>query len=128
VQNIGYFAYSRLLPFVRHLALRILTKKYRIIQQYTDWYQSSGEQEVSVCAHAHRLQSNWNYGHADFKQRISCNNGIRLQEFNTIVAFHSFWPLTLHREASTRTMNEGKNTTKAIQFAPFLSFQQTSGK
>jgi hypothetical protein len=30
-------------------------------------------------------QSSRNYGRADFKQCISCNNGIRLQEFNTAV-------------------------------------------
>jgi hypothetical protein len=33
-----------------------------------------------------RLYS-WNYGRTDFKQCISCNNGIRLQEFNTATGF-----------------------------------------
>jgi hypothetical protein len=28
---------KRLLLFVKHLAMRILTRKYRIRQQYTDW-------------------------------------------------------------------------------------------
>jgi hypothetical protein len=32
-------------------------------------------------------QDSWNYGRTDFKQCISCNNGIRLQEFNIAVGF-----------------------------------------
>jgi hypothetical protein len=32
-------------------------------------------------------QNNWYYGRTDFKQCISCNNGIRLQEFNTDIDF-----------------------------------------
>jgi hypothetical protein len=31
---------NRLVLFVKHLAMRILTKKYRISQQYTDWFQN----------------------------------------------------------------------------------------
>jgi hypothetical protein len=30
-------------------------------------------------------QKSWNYGHIDFKQCISCNNAIQLQEFNIII-------------------------------------------
>jgi hypothetical protein len=32
-------------------------------------------------------QNSWNYGRTDFKQCISCNNGIRLQEFNIAIGF-----------------------------------------
>jgi hypothetical protein len=32
-------------------------------------------------------QNSWNYGRVDFKQCISCNNGIRMQEFNTAIGF-----------------------------------------
>jgi hypothetical protein len=39
---------NRLLLFVKHLAMSILTRKYRI-RQYTDWQQNFGIQEVFVC-------------------------------------------------------------------------------
>jgi hypothetical protein len=29
-------------------------------------------------------QDSWNYGRIDFNQFISCNNGIRLQQFNSV--------------------------------------------
>jgi hypothetical protein len=32
-------------------------------------------------------QNSWNYGRTDFKQCISCNNGIRLQGLNTAIDF-----------------------------------------
>jgi hypothetical protein len=32
-------------------------------------------------------QNSWNYGRTDFKQCISCNDGIRLQEFNIAICF-----------------------------------------
>jgi hypothetical protein len=32
-------------------------------------------------------QNSWNYGRTDFKQWISCSNGIRLQEFNIAISF-----------------------------------------
>jgi hypothetical protein len=32
-------------------------------------------------------QNSWNYGRTDIKQWISCNNGIRLQEFNIAIGF-----------------------------------------
>jgi hypothetical protein len=32
-------------------------------------------------------QNSWNYGRTDFKQRIRCNNGIRLQELNIAISF-----------------------------------------
>jgi hypothetical protein len=32
-------------------------------------------------------QNTWNYGRTDFKQCISCNNGIWLQEFNIAIGF-----------------------------------------
>jgi hypothetical protein len=31
-------------------------------------------------------QNSWNYGRTDFKQCISCNNGIRLQEYNVAIS------------------------------------------
>jgi hypothetical protein len=40
---------NRLLLFVKHLAMRILTRKYRIIKQYTDWQQNFGTQEMFSC-------------------------------------------------------------------------------
>jgi hypothetical protein len=30
-------------------------------------------------------QNSWNYSRADLKQYISCNNGVRLQEFNSSI-------------------------------------------
>jgi hypothetical protein len=35
-------------------------------------------------------KNSWNYGHIDFKQCISCNNGIQLQEFNIATGFVVF--------------------------------------
>jgi hypothetical protein len=36
-------------------------------------------------------RQSWNNGRTDFKQCISCNNGIRLQEFNITVGFFVLW-------------------------------------
>jgi hypothetical protein len=35
--------------FLKHLAICIMTRKYRMRQQYTDWWQNFGTQEVFVC-------------------------------------------------------------------------------
>jgi hypothetical protein len=35
---------------------------------------------------AHRATKQLKYGRTDFKQRISCSNGMRLLEFNIVIA------------------------------------------
>jgi hypothetical protein len=35
-------------------------------------------------------QNSWSYGHTDFKQCVSCNNRIWVQEFNIAVGFIAF--------------------------------------
>jgi hypothetical protein len=35
--------------------------------------------------------NSWNYGRTDFKQYISCNNGLWLQEFNIAIGFVVLW-------------------------------------
>jgi hypothetical protein len=43
----------------------------------------------SVCGDKCSLsyKNSWNYSRTDFKQRINCNNGIQLQEFNITIGF-----------------------------------------
>jgi hypothetical protein len=73
---------NRLLLFVKHSAMRILPRICWTRQQCKDCKQNFETQEVFACDSCssgdNKAEVN---GHTDFKQCVSCNSSIRLQEF-----------------------------------------------
>jgi hypothetical protein len=75
-----YFASKLFAAVVKHVIIRVLTRKYQISLQQ----QHFGTQKCSLSDKIAYI--------TDFKQCISCNNGTRLQEFNiAIVSSFCAW-------------------------------------
>jgi hypothetical protein len=62
---------------------------HKKVQNKTTIYRSVSKFRYtgSVCEKCSMSDKTLNYGRTDFKQCISCNNGIQLQEFNTAIGF-----------------------------------------
>jgi hypothetical protein len=71
-----------LLLFVKHLAMHILTKKYRIRLQYSTANKISGRRGCLPVIGAHRATEQLTLWPYHFKQ---CNSGSRLQEFSITI-------------------------------------------
>jgi hypothetical protein len=70
---------NHLLIFVEHSTVRFMIRNHRMTQQYVDWWRHFGIQIVFQLIT--ESQNSWHNGGTDFKQCISWNNGMGLQEF-----------------------------------------------
>jgi hypothetical protein len=75
-----------LLLFVGHLATRVLTRKFRISNTATGNKITRGTKCLFVTS-ARRATNSPCYVRTDFKQCVSCNNAIELQEFDISFGF-----------------------------------------